>query len=117
MTSEERRVFLDRLRGYGPPPVPRTARRVGDCLAPVLSALGLADRLHESEVLDAWRGLVGDFLAAHSQPMQLKSGVLLVRVLQPTVHYELDRVWKSKILKGFQDRFGKKVVREIRFRL
>jgi hypothetical protein len=43
--------------------------------------------------------------------------VLTVRVLQPTIHYELDRVWKRQLLEKLKERFGPRTVRELRFRI
>jgi ribosomal silencing factor RsfS len=47
----------------------------------------------------------------------LENGTLVVHVLQPTVHFELERVWKRKLLVKLQEKFGRSTVREIRFRL
>jgi F0F1-type ATP synthase delta subunit len=43
-------------------------------------------------------------------------GVLHVRVLQPTMAYELDRTLRTEILAKLKKRFGR-VVRDIRFRI
>ena len=83
----------------------------------VMTDLGLKERLREEEVLKAWRNIVGDFLAAQSSPQRLKDAILYVRVLQPTVHFELDRIWKSQILEKLRDRFGRRTVRDIKFRI
>ena len=96
---------------------PDRAAAVGDAVRKVMAALGLKDRLRADEVLGAWQEVVGDFVAKHSSPQQLKDGVLTVRVLQPTVQFELDRFWKPKILAKLKERFGKSVVREIKFRV
>jgi predicted nucleic acid-binding Zn ribbon protein len=90
---------------------------VGDMVRKVMKSFGLADRLKADEVLSAWREIVGDFFAKHSAPQQLKDGVLYVSVLQPTVHFELDRVWRRDIIAKFKERFGARTVREIKFRL
>jgi predicted nucleic acid-binding Zn ribbon protein len=82
-----------------------------------MQTLGLKDRLTETEVLRAWKETVGDFIAQHSAPHRLKDGILYVQVLQPTVHYELDRVWKPQIVRKLKERFGGKTIREIKFRL
>jgi hypothetical protein len=47
----------------------------------------------------------------------LSRGVLTVQVLQPSVRYELESNWRPKILAKLQERFGKKTVREVKFRL
>jgi predicted nucleic acid-binding Zn ribbon protein len=79
--------------------------------------LGLKDRLSESQITRAWRDIVGDFIAGHSAPSRLHDGVLIVAVLQPTVQFELERVWKIEILKKLKTRFGARTIRDIRFRI
>jgi hypothetical protein len=43
--------------------------------------------------------------------------VLIRRVLQPTLHYELEQVSKIEILRKLKQRFGSKTIRDIRFRV
>jgi predicted nucleic acid-binding Zn ribbon protein len=89
----------------------------GALLPKLMQKLGLKERLRESEVIDAWSSIVGEFIAAHSAPVALREGVLYVRVLQPSLHYELDRVAKTEILRKLKQRFGARTIRDIRFRL
>jgi predicted nucleic acid-binding Zn ribbon protein len=86
-------------------------------LPKMMQRLGLRERLHEVEVTEAWHQVVGEFIAAHSAPVALRSGILYVRVLQPTLHYELEQVSKIDILRKLKQRFGTKVIRDIRFRV
>ena len=88
-----------------------------DVLPKLMQRLGLKERLHETEVMEAWGKIVGDFIAAHSAPVALREGVLYVRVLQPALHYELEQVSKIDILRKLKQRFGGKVIRDIRFRV
>jgi predicted nucleic acid-binding Zn ribbon protein len=105
-------------RGLPEVPFPRdTAKTTGPLVEKLLGSLGLNQRIREEEIKAAWQGLVGDFLARHAAPASLTQGVLAVHVLQPTVHFELERVWKKTLLTKLQERFGKTTVREIRFRL
>jgi predicted nucleic acid-binding Zn ribbon protein len=83
----------------------------------LMQRLGLRERLRESEVIDAWSKIVGDFIAAHSAPVALREGVLYVRVLQPALHYELEQISKPEILRKLKQRFGGKTIRDIRFRV
>ncbi len=83
----------------------------------LMQRLGLRERLHETEVIDAWSKIVGDFIAAHSAPVALRDGILYVRVLQPALHYELEQISKSEILRKLKQRFGGKTIRDIRFRV
>lgn len=119
MSAESlRRKVIAEWRGlYEPPQRPDRCASVGQLLEKVMPRLGLKDRLSEAQIMEAWREIVGDFLAQHSIPSALNAGILTVQVLQPSVRYELDRSWKSQILKKLQARFGARIVREIRFRI
>ena len=83
----------------------------------LMHRLGLRERLHEREVIDAWSKMVGEFIAAHSTPFALRDGILYVRVIQPVLHYELEQVSKIDILRKLKQRFGGKTIRDIRFRV
>ena len=89
----------------------------GDLLPKLMQQLGLSERLRETEVIDAWKQIVGEFIAAHSAPVSLRDGVLFVRVLQPALHYQFEQISKAEILRKLKRRFGGKIIREIRFRL
>jgi predicted nucleic acid-binding Zn ribbon protein len=88
-----------------------------DVLPKLMQRLGLRERLHEAEVIDAWSKIVGEFIAAHSAPVALRDGILYVRVLQPALHYELEQVSKIDILRKLKKRFGSRTIRDIRFRV
>jgi hypothetical protein len=64
-----------------------------------MQRLGLKERLHEAEVIDCGAKIVGEFIAAHSAPVALRERILYVRVLQPSLHYELERISKHEILR------------------
>ena len=83
----------------------------------LMQRLGLRERLHENEILEAWSSIVGEFIAAHSAPVALRESVLYVRVLQPSLHYELERISKMDILRKLKQRFGVKIIRDVRFRV
>ena len=88
-----------------------------DVLPKLMQQLGLKERLHETEVIEAWTQIVGDFIAAHSAPVSLREGVLYVRVLQPALHYQFEQVSKPEILRKLKQRFGTKTIKQVRFRL
>ncbi len=89
----------------------------GDLLPKLMQQLGLSERLHETEVIEAWAHIVGDFIAAHSAPVRLRAGVLFVRVLQPALHYQFETISKADILRKLKQRFGGKIIRDMRFRI
>jgi predicted nucleic acid-binding Zn ribbon protein len=86
-------------------------------LPKLLQRLGLKERLHENDVIEAWALIVGDFIAAHSAPVSLREGILYVRVLQPALHYQFEQISKADILRKLKQRFGPKIIRDIRFRV
>ena len=88
-----------------------------ELLPKLMQKLGLKERLHETEVIEAWAKIVGDFIAAHSAPVALRDGILYVRVLQPALHYQFEQISKADILRKLKQRFGIKTIRDIRFRV
>ncbi len=86
-------------------------------LPKLMQRLGLKERLQEKDVAEAWHDVVGEFIAAHSTPVSLREGVLLVRVLQPALHYQFEQISKREILRKLKARFGASVIRDIRFRI
>src|SRR5437867_10537771 len=77
-----------------------------DLLPKLMQRLGLRERLHETEVIEAWSKIVGEFIAAHSAPVALREGVLYVSMLQAALHYELEQVTKAELLRNLKKRFG-----------
>ena len=112
-----RRKIIAEWRGYHEKrPVMDRVNPVSALLTKAMEGLGLGERVREIEVQRAWKDSVGDFFATHSSPSRLKDGVLYVRVLQPTVHFEMERM-RGAITAKLKERFGARVVREVRFRL
>src|ERR1700756_1285547 len=98
-------------------PSPDRWQATADVLPKLMQRLGLRERLHETEVIDAWGKIVGEFIATHSAPVALRGGVLYVRVLQPALHYEPEQISKSEILRKLKQRFGGRTIRDVRFRV
>lgn len=118
MDARLRFKILAEWRGLPEIPFPKdTAVGTSELIPKLMKKLGLSGRLHEEEIRNAWRSVVGDFIAQHSTPQKLAEGILYVRVLQSSVHYELDRVWRPQIVQKLKQRFGNNVVRDVRFRL
>jgi len=118
MTPDLRAKVLSEWRGYREKPVPPDrAQAVGQSLEKVMRQLGLHERLTEAQILSAWKEIVGEWFALHTCPERIREGVLYVRVIQSSVHCELDRNWKPTIIQKLKARFGASRVRDIRFRV
>ena len=86
----------------------------GEHITRLLNEIGLSDRLSEEEVAGAWSDVTGPFLSQHAMPTGIKKGVLVIKVLQPTVHFSLEGM-RSELLGKFQQRFPDANIRDIRF--
>jgi predicted nucleic acid-binding Zn ribbon protein len=118
MNSSLRAAIIAEWRGLpGKSAQPDRWQNAADVLPNLMQRLGLKERLHETEVAEAWSKVVGEFIAAHSTPVALREGVLYVRVLQPALHYELEQISKIDILRKLKQRFGGKIIRDVRFRV
>ena len=95
----------------------RPAKTIQKTLEKELEALGLNERLVEDQLVDAWADAVGPSNAHNSRPVQLQKGVLIVAVAQPALKYDFERFHKAEILKRMQEKIGKNMIRDIRFRV
>src|SRR5262249_29678079 len=99
MSPSLRATVIAEWRGLPANPFrPDRWREPRELVPGLMQQFGLSERLHENEVIDAWKSIVGEFIAAHSQPISLRSGVLFVRVLQPVLHYQFEQISKADIL-------------------
>lgn len=89
---------------------------IGEVIGSTLKKLGLKNRFDEGQIIGAWNEIVGEFVSRNSQPVEVRHRILIVRVLQPAVRYELDRM-KGKVLSRMQEKFGAQHIRGIRFEL
>jgi len=97
------------------PVVDLPTQNVSDLVGKVIIQAGLGSRMKLEEVLEAWRGIVGDFLFQHSRPDSVQRGVLTVRVLQPTVHHALS-MELPRILKRLQTTLKDSGIKDIRLK-
>lgn len=72
------------------------------------------DYLDEVKALNAWKQVVGPFIASHTIDLSIKNHVLLVRVDSDVLRNELCYS-KSLLLKNLNERVGKEVITEIVF--
>ena len=117
MNPQLRSKVIADWRGLPERPFPQENwKPIGGILEKVIAQLGLEKRVREEEILRAWEDIVGPFIAQHSCPQRLADGILYIRVLQPTMLYELDRTLRADILAKLKQRFGR-AVRDVKFRV
>ena len=92
-------------------------KSLSDEVGPALEKLGINAVILAEDIIDAWSDIVPPIIAGNTRPTRLVNGCLDISVLQSAVHYTLEREMKPQLLKRLQSLFGKKHIREIRFRL
>ena len=80
----------------------------------ILKQAGVAEGVDESQLRSAWKELAGDFVAAHSEPVSIRDGHLVLRVAQPAMRFHLEQM-KPMLLKRIREALGADRVRSIRF--
>jgi hypothetical protein len=88
---------------------------VADMVPKIMAQYGLGERLQMEEIAAAWREVVGDFIARQTSPDSISRNVLIVRVLQPTIHHAM-MMEKGTIMRKLTEKLGKKAVKDIRFK-
>jgi predicted nucleic acid-binding Zn ribbon protein len=94
----------------------RNGRPIADLVPEAMNRLRMRTTFTEEEICAAWEEIVGPVLAPHTHPSGLRRGVLLVSVVQPTVHYTIQGM-KKMLLERLQERFGAVRVQDLRFRM
>jgi len=92
---------------------PGRASRLGDVLPAVLGDLGLTETLRASDVLVAWRRVVGEKLARVARARSFQAGVLVVEAESPVWMQEI-RFHQVRLRKRLDEECGPGVVREFR---
>lgn len=85
-------------------------------VAAILRSAGAEDGLHEDEVRATWKELAGDFIAAHTEPLSVKGGNLVLRVTQPALRFQLEQM-KPMLFKRIREQLGENKVKSIKFQL
>ena len=78
-----------------------------------LGQLKIADGVEEGRIREGWKAVAGDFVAAQTEVISLKRGVLILRVLQPAMRFHLEQS-RGELLRKVQKELGKEAVREVR---
>lgn len=88
---------------------------VGDAVQDLARELGIVRKLKEYDVLTSWEAIVGEQIARVSQASRMENGVLHVSVKSAPWRAELT-MKRVEIVAKINETFGKKVVKDIRFR-
>lgn len=117
-TRSNKDRLLAAWRGiWEPEDLSRFSRPLANVMESTLQGLGLDDRCDQEAMLAAWAEVVGDNIANNARPLEVRRKVLVVQVLQPSIHYVLAQQMKGAILAKMQERFGRDTIVDIDFRI
>ena len=68
--------------------------------------------LDEQVILDSWKDVVGDFIAAHTMKTSIKNGIFYVKVDADSLKNELLYA-KSMLMKKLNSKAGKEILKDI----
>lgn len=106
-------VVRDWQQGETPQPTGENSADVSGLIEEIFSRFQLSEGIEEGNIRQSWRKVAGEFVAAQTEVVSLKRGVLLLRVLQPAMRFHLDQS-RGELLFKVQKELGKSAVREIR---
>ena len=115
--SRIRTKLLTEWRGGVDPPHPaRNIHQPSEYLDELLKVVGLSEGVDEERLKTAWNSVAGEFVAKHTVPDSIRGGVLVLRVLQPTMKFHLQQM-SGKLLENLHRELGKGTVKQIVFKI
>lgn len=91
--------------------------KISDLLSTAVNKIRDNHQERPDLVLAAWPEVIGPQLAAMTQAVSFKDGILLVRVKNSTLHSLLSQNDKPRILASFKNKFPRIQLRNIIFRI
>lgn len=82
----------------------------------ILKKQFFAESLNEDEVKRVWKEVAGEFIGAHTEPVSVKEGHLVLRVTQPAMRFHLEQM-KPDLLRKIKERFGADKIKSVKFNL
>ncbi len=109
-------ALRDLQESFSAPNLDRNISEAKDYLDSIIKEIGAKEGVEHQVLIDSWAKIAGDFVANHAEPHSLQRGVLVLRVVQPSMRFHLEQL-KGKLLKNLQTELGKNVVKQVRFQL
>ncbi len=108
-----RAQVLRDFRGIGEPlDLEANVSTPADVLTDILKDLRLTEGIEESRLRGAWSEVAGEFVGRQTEPVSLKKGKLILKVIQPSMRFHLEQA-KKDLLQRLQQKLGRDTVREV----
>ena len=109
-------ILIEWLGGLNPPSPTRNIHQPGEFIDQLLKSIGVAEGVDEQRLKEVWGAVAGAFVAQHTVPESIRGGVLVLRVLQPTMKFHLQQM-SGKLLDNLRRELGDGVVKQVVFKI
>lgn len=110
------RIISEWRGGVDPPKPGRNIHQPGEFLDSLLKSVGMSEGVDEQRLKDVWGSVAGEFVARHTVPDSIRGGVLVLRVLQPTMKFHLQQMI-GKLLENLHRELGQSTVKQVVFKI
>ncbi len=94
-----------------------TTRRMSELLPDVLRQINQVYRHRPDLILASWPEIIGSKLAAMTQAVAFKEGILHIKVRNSTLHSLLSQYDKQRLLAKLREKFPDSMIKGISFRI
>ena len=92
-------------------------RNISEILPGVLSNIEDKYKKNPSNIIASWPEIIGKKLAPMTKVISYSDGILIIKVKSSTLYSLLNNYEKDKLLQKLQDKFSKKIIQKIHFKL
>ena len=110
------KILTEWRGGIDPPDPARNIHKPDEFLSDLLKVIGLSEGVEEERLKQVWVSVAGDFVARHTVPVSIRDGVLVLRVLQPTMKFHLQQM-SGKLLVNLRRELGSDSVKQVIFKI
>lgn len=89
--------------------------KIDKILERFLKRKGFLKKINELKSRDLWLKVVGDDIVSNTQPIEVKNGILFIKVSNPVFSNELLYL-KKEIIEKINKETGNKTIRDIHFK-
>ncbi len=91
--------------------------RIDNIISRTIEKIGLEQKIKEARLFENWKGLVGEQIAKHTQPVGIKRKKLFVNVDNPTWVFQLTTHHKKELLDKLNRETAGIVINDIYFKI
>jgi len=107
-------TLRDYLEAFSVPDPQRNIKPAGVFLKSILDEIGASGEIEEEKLKESWIEIAPPFIAKNTTPHSLKNGVLVLRVIQPSIRFQLEQM-KGMLVRELKAKLGDRVLRDVRF--